>query len=56
MVKMRPDMKDLKAMSPDLDEYWSQYFEGSPDKPLMCLYPLASVHLLAFPPVFLTNI
>ncbi|KAF9036275.1 GMC oxidoreductase-domain-containing protein [Panaeolus papilionaceus] len=41
MVKMRPDMKDLKAMSPDLDEYWSQYFEGSPDKPLMCLYPLA---------------
>ncbi|KAF9036276.1 alcohol oxidase-like protein [Panaeolus papilionaceus] len=41
MIKMRPDETDLQAMSPHLDEYWNQYFERSPDKPLVVLFTTA---------------
>ncbi|KAF9036277.1 alcohol oxidase-like protein [Panaeolus papilionaceus] len=41
VIKLRPDAKDLQVMSPQLDEYWKNYFEPAPDKPLVLFYCLS---------------
>ncbi|KAF9036278.1 alcohol oxidase-like protein [Panaeolus papilionaceus] len=41
LIKMRPDAKDLQVMSPQLNEYWKNYFESAPDKPLVLMHCVA---------------
>ncbi|PPQ64204.1 hypothetical protein CVT24_008622 [Panaeolus cyanescens] len=48
-IKMRPDAKELKEMSPEINEWWNSYFAIGPDKPLALMCAMAA-HVGGVPP------
>ncbi|THH14622.1 hypothetical protein EUX98_g9586 [Antrodiella citrinella] len=40
-LKLRPSEEDLKAIGPDFQERWAEFFENAPDKPALYFGPLA---------------